>query len=147
MKEVAKVGIIHDGKMLMGVRTDNGKWTEPGGHLEAGETPLQGAIREVREEAGIKFVPKDLSYLGYKEVSPQGKKIKVHAFKAEVAKAPTPDHTKDPDKEVFGWNWVPMQGNKLPAAVNKNLHVPAQDNVLHFFLGFEKSAAVRTLLR
>ena len=31
----------------------NGDWVFPKGHVESGETPLQAALREVREEAGI----------------------------------------------------------------------------------------------
>lgn len=33
-------------------------WIQPGGHLEATENPLEGAIREVKEETGI-----DISFL------------------------------------------------------------------------------------
>src|SRR5581483_8304957 len=30
-----------------------GKWLPPGGHLEEGEVPHQGALRELREETGL----------------------------------------------------------------------------------------------
>jgi 8-oxo-dGTP diphosphatase len=30
-----------------------GSWSTPGGHLDVGETPEQGAIREAREEVGV----------------------------------------------------------------------------------------------
>jgi 8-oxo-dGTP diphosphatase len=30
-----------------------GSWSTPGGHLDFGETPEQGAIREAREETGV----------------------------------------------------------------------------------------------
>ena len=144
MKQVAKVGIFQNGKYLMGVRQDSGKWTEPGGHLEEGENPEEGAIREVREETGLSVARKDLKTLGTKEVvNHEGEKILVHAFRVgfEGKKAPTPEN--DPDDEVFGWNWIPMKGKKLPKIVESNLHVPRNKNVLHFFLGFEKAAAIR----
>ena len=147
MKEVAKVGLFQNGKYLMGVRQDSGKWTEPGGHLEKGEDPLTGAVREVREETGLRIPKFKLQRLGDKIVAkPTGEKIKVHAYKAEFEgkKAPTPEN--DPDDEVFGWNWIPMKGKKLPQVIEKNLHVPGKDNVLHFFLGFEKGAAARKLI-
>lgn len=38
----------------------NGRLTIPSGHIEAGETPSEAAIREVREEAGVEIAPADL---------------------------------------------------------------------------------------
>lgn len=34
--------------------TKLGKWLPPGGHLEEGEVPHQGALRELREETGLR---------------------------------------------------------------------------------------------
>ena len=34
-----------------------GLWEVPGGGVLAGETPLQGALREVREEVGLQLLP------------------------------------------------------------------------------------------
>jgi ADP-ribose pyrophosphatase YjhB (NUDIX family) len=42
---------VHDGRVLL-VRHDD-QWLLPGGMLEPGETPAEGAARETREEAGI----------------------------------------------------------------------------------------------
>ena len=44
--------LIRDWKddILMGKRNDNDKWTTPGGHLDKGECPYEGAIRELKEE-------------------------------------------------------------------------------------------------
>lgn len=41
------------GRLLLHRRTDNGKWSLPGGMLEVGETAEQGIVREVREETGF----------------------------------------------------------------------------------------------
>jgi 8-oxo-dGTP pyrophosphatase MutT (NUDIX family) len=32
-----------------------GKWLQPGGHLEVGEAPWQAALREAREETGLRL--------------------------------------------------------------------------------------------
>lgn len=40
-----------------------GEWTVPGGHLEADEPPREGAVRELREEAGVRADPDDLVLL------------------------------------------------------------------------------------
>lgn len=148
MKEVSKVGIFCKGKYLMGVRQDNGKWTEPGGHLHPGEDPLKGAVREVKEETGITLPDGAVKHLGDRQITkPDGTKLLIHTFRSDLKVEPQTTTKKDPDKEVFGWNWIPLKGNGLPSAVNNNLHVPAKHNALHFYLGFEKSAFLRKTLR
>ena len=39
------------------MRAHAGQWALPGGRLEAGETPLDGALRELREEVGLDLGP------------------------------------------------------------------------------------------
>jgi 8-oxo-dGTP pyrophosphatase MutT (NUDIX family) len=47
--------VIDDrGRILLIQRADNHRWAMPGGALEVGETPLQGALREVYEETGTR---------------------------------------------------------------------------------------------
>tara|TARA_A100001015_G_C14852384_1_gene657038 strand:+ start:256 stop:660 length:405 start_codon:yes stop_codon:yes gene_type:complete len=52
-KNVAKVVIIENDKILVLNRADNGKYDLPGGHLHIGEHPINGIIREVYEETKI----------------------------------------------------------------------------------------------
>ena len=42
-----------DGKILLGRRSDDNMWATPGGHVEPHEEHDEGALRELREEAGI----------------------------------------------------------------------------------------------
>lgn len=50
--------VVQDGRFLCGTRLKGGSVGGPGGHIEAGESPEDAAIRETREEFGI--TPKDL---------------------------------------------------------------------------------------
>lgn len=50
--------VVIDGEILCGTRAKEGTIGGPGGHIEAGETPEQAAVRESQEEFGI--TPKEL---------------------------------------------------------------------------------------
>lgn len=43
------------------VKYSRGRWDLPGGALDEGETKLEAAIRECKEEAGLEVLEKDLS--------------------------------------------------------------------------------------
>jgi 8-oxo-dGTP pyrophosphatase MutT (NUDIX family) len=64
------VGVVLDeqGRVLLGRRADNGRWTLPGGIIDPAEQPADAAVREVFEETGIVAVPEVLTSVG---VSPQ----------------------------------------------------------------------------
>jgi 8-oxo-dGTP pyrophosphatase MutT (NUDIX family) len=55
-----------DGKVLLleraGTGYADGQLCPPSGHLEAGESVVQGAIREAREETGVCIDPADLAF-------------------------------------------------------------------------------------
>lgn len=50
------------GQVLLQKRSDTGEWCVPGGALEPGETYIEAAARELREEVGIEV--KDLKLFG-----------------------------------------------------------------------------------
>ena len=53
------IGVIaqnSDDLIILGKRKNahgDGEWAPPGGHLEFGETPIECAIRELKEETGL----------------------------------------------------------------------------------------------
>lgn len=53
MRPAAAVAIMDDDRILMLKRTDNGKWTLPGGTMELNESLIDCAVREVKEETGL----------------------------------------------------------------------------------------------
>lgn len=137
MRRVSTVAIFHGDRMLMGKRRDTSSWTNPGGHLEAGEDPLDGAVREVKEETGIDLPYEDLYSVNSKTVTkPDGSKIKVYGFKVDLNSRPSTTLKHDPDQEVSSWRWVPTKGG-IPSYVANNLHVPLNRNVLLDGLGLD----------
>lgn len=125
---VATVAVFHMGRLLMGKRRDDNKYTVPGGHLEPGETAIMGALRELREETGIQA--SGLEHL----VSQESKNKTIHCFKLITDDGRT-FATRDPDKEVIAWEWVDCEDG-LPAEIVAKLHVPAEHNVILQALGF-----------
>ncbi len=132
MKHVCTIGVLCNGGILMGMRRDNNLWTTPGGHKDDIETPLQGAIRELKEEAGLEA--NSLTPLGCELVTTfTGKELVVHPFELIISNKVKTSVRFDPDMEVHKWEWVPF-GLGLPEHVMNNLHSPK--NVLLARLGF-----------
>lgn len=129
MKRVAAVAIINDHHMLMGKRRDNQKFTNPGGHLNPGENPVKGAVREVEEETGLVLDPHLFKHLETRIVKkPDGSKIEVHGFRVDLRHKPSTSMRQDPDGEVHRWQWIKTDSDLEHIA--ENLHVPLKDNVL-----------------
>jgi ADP-ribose pyrophosphatase YjhB (NUDIX family) len=51
----ANIAIIDDGRILLTKREDLEIWCLPGGHVDAGESIAETAIREAREETGLEI--------------------------------------------------------------------------------------------
>ena len=49
----SSVVLDHQGRALLLFHARLGLWVQPGGHLEAGEAPHEGALREANEESGL----------------------------------------------------------------------------------------------
>ena len=54
--------VIKDKKEVLLIKNPSNVWTFPKGHIEKGETPIQAAIREVKEETNVEA--EVISYLG-----------------------------------------------------------------------------------
>lgn len=103
-----------NGKYLMGKRLDSGKFTFPAGHIEEKESPLEGLIREVKEETGLEV---ESARQVFVKINDQGKECFGYLVKAKGVV----DTSCDPDKECNSWNFInPMKAGPL--------HIPLGDN-------------------
>jgi 8-oxo-dGTP pyrophosphatase MutT (NUDIX family) len=120
------------GRILLGQRRDNGRWTMPAGHLNPGEAPEDGARRELFEEAALS--PEHLTFL---KVAPLHDGARLHCFTALGTGIP---HSRnDPDQECEKWEWIDARGG-IPANVWDNLHGPDGDrNVLRQVFDLKKA--------
>jgi 8-oxo-dGTP pyrophosphatase MutT (NUDIX family) len=118
MKRVASIAVKHRDTLLWIRREDTGKWTMPGGHLNEGEDPIDGAKRELYEETGIRAPKGDLTALGSGEVFG---KFTVYSFLYEPEGIPQVDFSHDPDGEADEHCWF----DDAP----DNVHVPNDRNV------------------
>lgn len=110
--KIVTVGILSRSReLLCGLRRDNGLWTNPGGHMDAGETPHEAALREVFEETGLHL--KSLKFItGEQIVSHRtGKPFTVFAFMGEPYGS-FAINQNDPDHEVSEWRWVPLNPSR-----------------------------------
>lgn len=116
----------HRGRALLIKHKRLGVWLPPGGEIEPGETPLEAAMRELREETGLagRF-PKTTDvdgvppgYLGYEE-HPAGAKG-MHMNFVFACDVDTAEIT--PCDEFTEWRWVDsMAGLDAPRNVGEFL--------------------------
>ena len=89
-----------------------GKWANPGGNIDEGEDPIDGAIRELEEETGLKIPAK---YLNFIDVfndpwrDPRNKNCISYAFSVLLNEIPDTMAADDADECV--WNDVSYSGD------------------------------------
>lgn len=72
----AAFGFVTDGSrrvLLTHVDAPGRGWDVPGGHLEQGESPLTAAVREIREETGLRLAADDLTPAGWIRIRVEGR--------------------------------------------------------------------------
>lgn len=115
-KAIPRIGlgvlVLDRGHLLLGERKNAhgaGTWSPAGGHLEFGETPQEGAVRELFEETGMEAL--ELAPLSWTNdfFQEEGKHY-ITLFWLVTKFKNTPE-VKEPHK-CFRWEWFPLK--KLP---------------------------------
>lgn len=102
----------HQRQVLLGRRLSThgrGTWALPGGHIEFGESPVDAAVREVKEETGLDILPKNVSEFSYtNDIFPDKHYITIHCYVDTFVGSPKP---MEMTKCIY-WGWFDM--NHLP---------------------------------
>jgi len=130
MKRKPKLGvgvlIEKNGKILLGKRCEgwaNGTWTLIGGKLKPGETYIDGARREAKEETGLEI--DDLELITKNEDHIKGITYITFGLKPKIIKGEP--KAMEPD-EIERWEWFDLKN--LP----EKMYVPSKKMIeQHYF--------------
>lgn len=111
-----------DGRVLTVRKRGTQRWMLPGGKPEAGEEPIDTAVREVREELGIEIDRDDLTLLGVFD-SHAANEVG-HALRATVYTTAA-EVSPQPQAEIEDLRWVdPGAPDEAEAPLNRDIVFP-----------------------
>jgi 8-oxo-dGTP pyrophosphatase MutT (NUDIX family) len=79
------------------------KWGNAAGHIESGETAIQGAIRETNEETGLNFSEHDLRPIGMEKFDGLKQKLELNLFVAFLRNKKKPNVKLSFEHTAYGF--------------------------------------------
>ncbi len=119
MKKATSAGgiVVENGKILFTKLTHVGKITFPKGHIEAGETPEEAALREFTEETGFQDIKiiKKLGIVTKPSIERDGTRVTkdIHLYLMKI----TGDSKSTPEEETV---WLTID-EALPLMVSQEV--------------------------
>ena len=119
-RHTVSIMLEHHGKLLLVQESKahvHGKWSQPAGHIEIGETPFQAAVRECKEETGYKVQITGLFRVYFR---PVGKKENGYINYTFLAR-PVGKQSKHIAKDILATAWhTKEQLKKFPKSLARN---------------------------
>lgn len=104
---VSGIFVECEGKFLILKRRNDisqpGKWGLPAGRIKSGETELEAAIRELREETGYEASPAQLNFISKSDWHFPGKRVIYYRFNMNLEK---PFDVRLTPKEHVEFRWI-----------------------------------------
>lgn len=121
-------------EILLIQHKNGGHWAFPKGHVEKGETDRETALREIREETGLK-VKLDTDFRTSVTYSPKPEVVKEVAYFA--AKAEKGAKVRRQKEEVTDFAWLP------PSQAMERVTFENDKRILAEFLAYREEKAAR----
>ena len=98
--------VVDDEVLLVRGWLGSGEWQMPGGGVHHGEVPVDGALREIKEETGIVLTAAELTPIYSTVANYRGLRYRYTCFTAQLVKKPT---LKKQALEITHLSWVPLK--------------------------------------
>ncbi|MGA8117547.1 MAG: NUDIX domain-containing protein [Actinocatenispora sp.] len=104
-------GVVVDdtGRVLLGRRSDNGRWSLPAGAIDPGEQPAEAVVREVYEETGVHVAVERLVGVALRDVTVYPNGNLCQYLSVFFRCRPTGGHARVNDSESLEVAWCGLQ--------------------------------------
>ena len=97
--------IVIDGRNILLVKQTKGHWSFPKGHMEEGESEIQTAVREVKEETNVDAIPDETKSYVEEYLMDNGNMKQVIYFVSKQASS----NIKAQESEIAEIAWLPFE--------------------------------------